>query len=133
MKFEALERLVARCASLKSLKLNRLVPLEQLHRLLIRAPNMEDLGTGSYMQEPHTEQYSKLKVALQNCKGLQSLSGFWDVAPGYLPLVDIVYLNLTSLNLSYATIQSVELIKLLGHCHKLQRLWVLDYIKDKGV
>jgi len=131
--FEALERLVARCTSLRSLKLNRLVPLELLHRLLIRAPHLADLGTGAYLHEPRTEQYSKLKVALQNCKGLQSLSGFWEVAPGYLPLVESVCSNLTSLNLSYATIQSAELTNLLGHCHKLQRLWVLDYIEDKGL
>lgn len=131
--FEALERLVARCTSLRSLKLNRSVPLELLHRLLIRAPHLEDLGTGAYQQEPRTEQYSKLKFSLQNCKELRSLSGFWEVTPGYLPSVDSVYVNLTCLNLSYATIQSAELTKLLGHCHKLQRLWVLDYIEDKGL
>lgn len=131
--FEALERLVARCTSLRSLKLNRLVPLELLHRLLVRAPHLEDLGTGAFLHEPRTEQYSKLKVALQNCKRLQSLSGFWEVAPGYLPLVESLCSNLTSLNLSYATIQSAELTNLLGHCHKLQRLWVLDYIEDKGL
>ncbi|XP_057857811.1 protein TRANSPORT INHIBITOR RESPONSE 1 [Cryptomeria japonica] len=131
--FDALERLVARCTSLRSLKLNRWVPLELLHRLLIRAPHLVDLGTGAYLHEPRTEQYAKLKCAFENCKGLQSLSGFWEVAPVYLPSVYSVCLNLTSLNLSYATIPSVELIKLLGHCHKLQRLWVLDYIEDKGL
>ncbi|KAH9329352.1 hypothetical protein KI387_001460, partial [Taxus chinensis] len=121
--FEALERLVCRCTSLRSLKLNRLVPLELLHRLLNRAPQLVDLGTGAYLQEPRTEQYAKLKDAFDNCKGLQSLSGFWEVAPVYLPSVYSVCLNLTSLNLSYATIPSAELIKLIGHCYKLQRLW----------
>ena len=65
-------------------------------------------------------------------RDFKSLSGFWDVAPSYLPLVDTVRLDLTSLNLSYATILSAELIQLLGHCHKQKRLWVLDYIEDKG-
>nr|AFK34677.1 unknown [Lotus japonicus] len=42
--------------------------------------------------------------------------------------------NLTALNLSYAAgIHGNELIKLIYHCGKLQRLWIMDCIGDKGL
>ncbi|CBI15970.3 unnamed protein product, partial [Vitis vinifera] len=38
-----------------------------------------------------------------------------------------IYSNLTSFNLSYALgIHGIELIKLIHHYKKLQRLWILD-------
>ncbi|CAL1398490.1 unnamed protein product [Linum trigynum] len=130
----ALERLVARSPNLKSLRLSRAVPLDVLQRILIRAPQLLDLGVGSYLHDPDSENYNKLVTAIQKCKSVRSLSGFLDVAPHCLSAFHVICPNLTSLNLSYAPgIYDNELIKLIRHCHKLQRLWILDCIGDKGL
>ncbi|PON57181.1 F-box domain containing protein [Parasponia andersonii] len=131
--FSSLERLVARCPNLRSLRLNRAVPLERLANLLLRAPQLAELGTGVYQAELRPDVYSNLAGALLGCKELKSLSGFWDAVPAYLPAVYSVCPGLTTLNLSYAAIQSQDLIKLLSQCQNLQRLWVLDYIEDDGL
>ncbi|KAI7740841.1 hypothetical protein M8C21_020161, partial [Ambrosia artemisiifolia] len=123
--FSALERLVARSPKLKTLRLNRTVPLEKLSTLLQRAPQLIDFGTGSYSAEIRSDVYSSLKDAFSSCKNLKSLSGFWDVTPAYLPVVHSVCSQLTSLNLSYASTQSPELTKI--------RLVVLDCIEDTGL
>ncbi|KAK1259602.1 Transport inhibitor response 1-like protein [Acorus gramineus] len=131
----ALERLVTRCPNLKSLRLNRSVSMDTLYKILVRAPHLVDLGTGSYvMEHPSVEPYMKLVDAFNNCKSVKSLSGFWDVTQHCLPAIYSICSNLTGLNLSYApAIQGDDLIKLIGHCLKLQRLWVLDCIGDKGL
>ncbi|KAJ9696381.1 hypothetical protein PVL29_008548 [Vitis rotundifolia] len=131
--FSALERLVGRCPSLRTLRLNRAVPLDRLPNLLRRAPQLVELGTGAYSAEHRPEVFSSLAGAFANCKELKSLSGFWDVVPDYLPAVYPACSGITSLNLSYATIQSPDLIKLVTQCQNLQRLWVLDYIEDGGL
>ena len=46
--FDALERLVSRCKSLRALKLNESISLEKLQRLLVNAPQLAELGTGSF-------------------------------------------------------------------------------------
>ncbi|XVF57711.1 hypothetical protein PTKIN_Ptkin07bG0004100 [Pterospermum kingtungense] len=130
----ALERLVARSPNLKSLRLNRAVPLDTLQKLLIRAPQLEDLGTGSYVQDPSSEAYNKLKFAIQCCKSMRSLSGFLEVAPCCMSAIYPVCPNLTFLNLSYAPgLHGDELTKLIQHCGRLKRLWILDCIGDKGL
>ncbi|XVF59959.1 hypothetical protein PTKIN_Ptkin08bG0003900 [Pterospermum kingtungense] len=130
----ALERLVARSPNLKSLKLNRAVPLDTLQKLLMRAPQLVDLGTGSYVHDPSSEVYSKLKSAIQRCKSIRSLSGFLEVAPRCMSAIYPICGNLTFLNLSYAPgLRSTMLTKLIQHCKKLQRLWILDCIGDKGL
>ncbi|KAG2697292.1 hypothetical protein I3760_07G099400 [Carya illinoinensis] len=131
--FSALERLVGRCPNLRTLRLNRAVPLDKLANLLCRAPQLVELGTGAYSSELRPDVFSNLSGAFSGCKELKSLSGFWDVVPGYLPAVYPICSKLKSLNLSYATIQSPELIKLVSQCQNLQRLWVLDYIEDAGL
>ncbi|XP_051141670.1 protein TRANSPORT INHIBITOR RESPONSE 1 [Andrographis paniculata] len=131
--FSALERLVARCPNLRSLRLNRAVPLEKLPNLLRRAPQLVELGTGAYSTEIRSEVFSNLSDAFAACKQLKSLSGFWDVVPSYLPAMYPICSQITSLNLSYATIRSPDLVKLVSHCPNLQRLWVLDYIEDTGL
>nr|ARO72097.1 F-box/kelch-repeat protein [Betula luminifera] len=129
-----LERLVARSPNLKSLKLNRAVPLEMLQKILMQAPQLVDLGTGSFVHDPDSEAYNKLKTTILNCKSIRNLSGFLEVAPRCLPAIYPICLNLTSLNLSYAAgIHGSDLIKLIRHCVKLQRLWILDCIGDKGL
>ncbi|XP_014497913.1 protein AUXIN SIGNALING F-BOX 2 [Vigna radiata var. radiata] len=130
----ALERLVARSPNLKSLKLNRSVPLDALQRIMTRAPQLADLGIGSFVQDPESEVFIKLKNTILKCKSITSLSGLLEVAPHCLAAIYPICPNLTSLNLSYAAgVQGSDLIKLIRHCVKLQRLWIMDCIGDKGL
>lgn len=122
--FPALERLVSRCPNLQTLRLNRAAPLDKLANLLRGAPQLVEIGTGAYTSEMWPEVFSNLTAAFSGCMQMKTLSGFWDVLPSYLPAVYPVCSRLTSLNLSYATIQSPDLIKLVGECGSLQRLWV---------
>ncbi|PIA61619.1 hypothetical protein AQUCO_00300856v1 [Aquilegia coerulea] len=131
--FCALERLIGRCTNLRSLRLNHAVPLDKLPNILRRAPQLVDLGTGAFSSDVRPDLYTKLAAAFTGCKGLQSLSGFWEVIPSYLPAVYPLCGGLTSLNLSYASIQSHDLTKLVSQCQNLKRLWVLDYIEDSGL
>ncbi|MBA0645546.1 hypothetical protein Goklo_013635 [Gossypium klotzschianum] len=131
--FSALERLVGRCTNLKTLRLNRAVPLDKIANILRHAPQLVEFGTGTYTADVRPDVYSDLAGVFSSCKELKSLSGFWDVVPDYLPAIYHVCSKLTSLNLSYATIQSPDLIKLVSHCPNLQRLLVLDYIEDSGL
>jgi len=121
----ALERLVARSPNLKSLRLNRSVPVDALQRILMRAPQLMDLGIGSFFHDLNSDAYAKFKATILKCKSITSLSGFLEVAPFSLAAIYPICQNLTSLNLSYAAgILGIELIKLIRHCGKLQRLWV---------
>ncbi|EXB62856.1 Protein AUXIN SIGNALING F-BOX 2 [Morus notabilis] len=130
----ALERLVARSPDLRVLRVNRAVPLDALQKILMKAPQLVDLGTGSYVTDSRSDAYNKLKSTLLKCQSIRSLSGFLEVVPWCLPAFYPVCSNLTSLNLSYAPgIYGFELIKLIRHCVKLQRLWILDCIGDKGL
>ncbi|KAJ0842985.1 putative F-box domain, leucine-rich repeat domain superfamily, F-box-like domain superfamily [Helianthus annuus] len=131
--FSALERLVARSPNLKTLRLNRTVPIEKLSTLLQRAPQLVDFGTGAYSAEIRQDVYSRLADAFSRSKNLKSLSGFWDVTPAYLPAIYSVCSQLTSLNLSYAATRSPDLTKIVSQCYNLQRLVVLDYIEDTGL
>ncbi|CAI9781129.1 unnamed protein product [Fraxinus pennsylvanica] len=131
--FSALERLVARSPNLKTLRLNRAVPLEKLPNLLYCAPQLVELGTGVYFAEIQSDIFSNLAEAFLGCKQLKGLSGFWDVVPAYLPAMYSVCSRITSLNLSYATAQNPDLVHFVSQCSNLQRLWVLDYIEDTGL
>jgi transport inhibitor response 1 len=130
---DALEKLVGRCKSLKTLKVNKSVTLEQLQRLLVRAPQLCELGTGSFSQELTCQQYSELKSAFNNCKSLHTLSGLWVASTQYLEVLYPACTNLTFLNFSYAPLDSEDLSKLLVHCPNLRRLWVVDTVEDKGL
>ncbi|XP_076884830.1 protein TRANSPORT INHIBITOR RESPONSE 1-like [Bidens hawaiensis] len=131
--FSALIRLIARSPNLKTLRLNRTVSLEKLSTLLHRAPQLVELGTGAYSAEIRPDVLSNLTEAFAKCKELEGLSGFWDVVPFYLPAFYSVCSRLTSLNLSYATIQSPDVTKVITQCPNLQSLSVLDYIEDTGL
>lgn len=122
--FSALERLVARSPNLRTLRLNRAVPLEKLANLVRRAPQLVELGTGAYSAEIRSDTFSNLADAFSACKQLKGLSGFWDVVPAYLPAMYSACTGITSLNLSYAAIPSSDLVKLICQCRNLQRLWV---------
>ncbi|KAJ4966141.1 hypothetical protein NE237_017990 [Protea cynaroides] len=135
--FGALELLVARSPSLRRLKLNRHVPLGELLRLMVRAPRLTHLGTGSFSLSEHPAQEEQeaasLAAAFAACKSLICLSGFRDIVPDYLPTIHPVCAKLTSLNLSYANINAEQLKSVIYHCHKLQTLWVLDSVCDEGL
>ncbi|XP_047958043.1 protein TRANSPORT INHIBITOR RESPONSE 1-like [Salvia hispanica] len=131
--FPALERLVGRCPNLRTLQLNRAVPLEKLPNLLHRAPQLVEFGTGAYSAEIRPDIYSNVAEAFSVCKQLRGLSGFWDVVPAYLPAMYSACARITSLDLIYAAIQSPDLVKIISLCPHLQCLWVLDYIEDAGL
>ncbi|CDP11468.1 unnamed protein product [Coffea canephora] len=134
--FEALERLVVKSPSLKKLRLNRQVTIVQLYRLIVRAPQLTHLGTGSFGPGEivaQGEQEPDYVSAFAACKSLVCLSGFREINAHYLPAIVPVCANLTSLNLSYATISTEQLKSFIYHCHKLQTLWVLDSVCDEGL
>ncbi|KAJ9168938.1 hypothetical protein P3X46_020412 [Hevea brasiliensis] len=131
--FDALEKLVSRCKSLKVLKVNKNVSLEQLQRLLVCTPQLTEIGTGSFSQELTGCQYTELENTFNHCKSLETLSGLWEATAPYLPVLYPACTNLTFLNLGYAALQSHELANLLRHCPQLRRLWVLDTVEDKGL
>lgn len=125
---DALERLVSRCKSLKTLKVSKGINLEQLQRLVVRAPHLVELGTGLFSLELTAHQYSELESAFNNCKNLHTLSGLWAATAQYLPVLYPACTSLTFLNLSYSTLDSDDLAKLLVHCPTLRRLWVCNLI-----
>lgn len=131
--FDALEKLVSRCSSIKSLKVNSAVTFEQLERLVAKAPQVTDLGTGSFAA-PEGSSVESFEKTISKCMELRCLSGFWLVSSRCVPSLYPVCGNLTFLNLSYAsTIRSIEMIKLISACNRLLRLWVLDSLEDKGL
>ncbi|KAL8215548.1 hypothetical protein R6Q57_022385 [Mikania cordata] len=135
--FESLEKLVARSPMLKKLRLNRHVNMQLLYRLLIRAPQLTHLGTGSFSpsEQPENENNREPDYisAFGACRSIVCLSGFREIAPEYLPAIIPFCSNLTSLNLSYANIDAEQLKSVILHCHKLQVFWVLDSICDEGL
>ncbi|KAF9594894.1 hypothetical protein IFM89_035055 [Coptis chinensis] len=131
--FDALEKLVARCKSLKVLKVNKNVTLEQLQCVLVRAPQLTHLGTGSLLQDLTGQQYVQLEKAFSSLKKLHTLSGLWDANFLCLHALYRACTNLTFLNLSDAALRSAELSQLLPNCRNLRRLWVIDTVEDKGL
>lgn len=105
--------------------MNRNISLDQLQKLLLQAPQLMELGTGTFMQELVSGPLTDLKNTFSNCKKLITLSGLWDATSLYLPVIYPACVNLTFLNLSYATLRSGELSNLLSHCKSLRRLWVI--------
>ncbi|KAL3627638.1 hypothetical protein CASFOL_029001 [Castilleja foliolosa] len=57
--FDVLEQLVSRCKSLRVLKVNGHTRLDQLRRLLVHAPQLTELGTGSFCQQLTPHQYEE--------------------------------------------------------------------------
>ncbi|KAK6940219.1 COI1, F-box [Dillenia turbinata] len=134
--FELLEKLVARSPFLKKLRLNRLVSIGQLYHLMIRAPQLTHLGTGSFSHTDivaQTDQEPDIASAFSACKSLVCLSGFREIIADYIPAIYPVCANLTSLNFSYANITAEQLKSVICHCHKLQTFWVLDSVHDEGL
>ncbi|KAL5731821.1 hypothetical protein ACHQM5_004514 [Ranunculus cassubicifolius] len=131
--FDALEKLVSRCKSLKVLKVNKKVTLEQLQRLLVLTPQLTELGAGSFSQDLTVEQYTELTDIFQRFPNLHTLSGFWGILPVNVPALYLLCSNLIFLNLCHAALQSEDLAGLLPYCTNLRRLWVLDTVEDRGL
>ncbi|CAN6979824.1 unnamed protein product [Brassica oleracea var. botrytis] len=133
--FKALEGLVGRSPLLRKLRLNRFVSLEEVHRLLLLgAPQLTSLGTGSFSRGDQSQQEPPDYVAaFRACKSVVCLSGFRELMPEYLPAILPVCANLTSLNFSYANISPDMFKPIIHNCHKLQIFWALDSICDEGL
>lgn len=127
--FVALEALVARSPCLRRLRVNQHVSVGQLRCLMVRAPQLTHLGTGSFETVPVADGAAELDVAeLESSfvasKSLVCLSGFRMVAPEYLPAIYPVCAGLVSLNLSYAMTTAEQLKPVILRCHNLQTFWV---------
>eukprot|EP00250_Pteridium_aquilinum_P019984 c24652_g1_i1 orf=164-1876(-) len=133
LNFEVLQGLVGRFPMLETLKLNSSISLMQMLGLLYRAPQLSELGTGSFSQEITADDFSKLQSCFSTCRKLTSLSGFWEVGPGRFPVIYPVCKNLICLDLSYTPVDDTEFTELISQCRNLQRLWMLDSIEDKGL
>ncbi|KAL3615040.1 hypothetical protein CASFOL_040701 [Castilleja foliolosa] len=131
--FDALERLVNRCQSLRVLRVNDSITLDQLQRLLVHAPHLTELGTGSFEKELTTSQYVEIESAFTKSKNLRALSGLWFAEGLHLYFLYGACAGLTFLNLSTSYLQKDELAKLLVHCPNLRRLWITDIVQDKGL
>ncbi|CAN8230696.1 unnamed protein product [Cochlearia groenlandica] len=132
---KALEWLVVRSPFLKTLRTNKSVSLEDLHRLMVRAPQLTSLGTGSFSpdNEPQVEHEPDYAAAFRACKSIVCLSGFRELTPEYLPAISPVCANLTSLNFSYANISPDVLKPIISNCHNIRIFWALDSICDEGL
>ncbi|KAH9626496.1 hypothetical protein KSS87_020198 [Heliosperma pusillum] len=136
IEFSVLENLLARSPNLKKLRLNRYISIGQLYRLMARAPQLTHLGTGSFCPSDIAQEAEfelDYRAAFAACKSIVCLSGFREVAPEFLPAIYPICVNLTSLNFSYANINSEQLKSVICHCHKLQTFWVLDTVGDEGL
>ncbi|XP_020682839.1 transport inhibitor response 1-like protein [Dendrobium catenatum] len=132
--FEALEALVARSPSLWRLRVNEHVSVGFLCRLMAWAPQLTDLGTGSFSSLDEEDDFDDtLELAFKASKSLVCLSGFRDLAPEYLCAIYPVCTNLISLNFSYAQITAEQLKPVITNCHNLQILWILDSVRDEGL
>jgi hypothetical protein len=104
----ALEKLVAKSSSLKRLH----VTLEQLHRFMVLAPQIINLGTGTFRSETRStvaDLHINLVPGLPSSQSLNSLLVFHEIKPGHLPARYPVCANLTSLNFSYGTLTAHQL------------------------
>ncbi|CAM0913773.1 unnamed protein product [Alopecurus aequalis] len=135
--FDALEALVARSPSLRRLRVNHHVSVEQLSRLMARAPQLTHLGTGAFRPEAPpgggVMSVSQLAPSFAASTSIVCLSGFREVNPEYLPAIYPVCGNLTSLNLSFASLSAEDLKPVIRQCHKLRIFWVLDTVGDEGL
>jgi hypothetical protein len=125
--FEALEALVARSPALRRLRVNHHVSVEQLRRLMARAPQLTHFGTGAFRSEGAPGgglAVTELATSFAASRSLVCLSGFREVDPEYLPAIYPVCANLTSLNFSFASLTAAELKPAIRNCTNLRTFWV---------
>lgn len=132
--FDALAALVARSPFLWRLRVNEHISIGHLSQLMARAPQITDLGTGSFAASGGA---GDAEIALESVfhasKSLSCLSGFRGIAAEYLHSIHPVCAHLTSLNFSYALISPQQLSPVIRYCHNLETLWVLDSVGDEGL
>ncbi|KAG8073766.1 hypothetical protein GUJ93_ZPchr0006g44545 [Zizania palustris] len=140
--FAALEALVARSPRLSRLGVNQHVSLGQLRRLMSHTHRLTHLGTGAFRAWDGPEDVGldaeQMATALESAgrtKTLVSLSGFREYDPGYLPTIAAVATNLTALDLSYCPVtpDQDQFLFFITQCHNLERLYVLDSVRDEGL
>ncbi|RLN08779.1 F-box protein FBX14-like [Panicum miliaceum] len=134
--FDALEALVARSPALRRLRVNHHVSVEQLRRLMARAPQLTHFGTGAFRSEAAPGgglSVTELATSFAASKSITCLSGFRDVNPEYLPAIYPVCAKLTSLNFSFASLTAEELKPVIRNCINLRTFWVLDTVGDEGL
>ncbi|CAD6249405.1 unnamed protein product [Miscanthus lutarioriparius] len=134
--FEALEALVARSPALRRLRVNHHVSVEQLRRLMARAPQLTHFGTGAFRSEGAPDgglAVTELATSFAAARSLVCLSGFLEVNPQYLPAIYPVCAKLTSLNFSFANLTAAELKPVIRNCTNLRTFWVLDTVDDEGL
>lgn len=125
--FEALDALVTRSARLRKLRVNSTVSMEGLCRLMIHAPHLTHLGTGSFSLYDQSLINVDFPAVFEFCKSITCLSGFRSATPDLLPSILPVCSNLTTLNFSYANITADQLSPIISHCHNLHTLWVSNH------
>ncbi|XP_051128865.1 protein TRANSPORT INHIBITOR RESPONSE 1-like [Andrographis paniculata] len=131
--FEDLESLISRCKSLRVLKVNETITIEQLRRLLALAPGLVELGAGSFQQELTPNLYRDIQRAINDCKQLQIISGLWGASTDHLPVLYGACAGLSFLNLSDVPVPTADFVALLAHCPNLTRLWISDTVEDEGL
>ncbi|KAJ6841173.1 uncharacterized protein M6B38_307995 [Iris pallida] len=135
--FEALESLVSRSPALRQLRVGSHVTASQLQRLMLRAPSLTHLGTGSFKSNAvagHAPQeVENLASAFAAARSVVCLSGFSEISPELLPAIYPVCANLISLNFSVAQITADQLRPVILQCHNLKKFWVLDTVRDEGL
>ncbi|PHU25672.1 hypothetical protein BC332_04004 [Capsicum chinense] len=114
-----------RCPYIKSLRLNGSITADKLRRILVKAPQLVDLGMGYLIGTgPLLDICNALYGALGKCTSIRSLSlGIIDLGSCLLPAVYPICHNLTSLKLSPCLI-SADFNRLIRRCIKLECLWV---------
>ncbi|KAK8960059.1 Transport inhibitor response 1-like protein [Platanthera guangdongensis] len=132
--FEALASLVARSPFLWRLRVNDQISIDHLCQLMFLAPQITDLGTGSFAtlgvaRDVETD----FESVFHAFESLSCLSGFRNIDPEYLHTIHPVCAHLTSLNFSYALISPKQLGSVIIHCHNLETLWILDSVGDEGL
>lgn len=124
--FHSLYALVTRCPKLTKLKLNREITLEQMQRLLLQAPQLEDLGTGAYNQNLTWGRLHELQSSFRRVRNIRTLSGFWDTVPMCLPTCFPICKELITLDLSTVALTPADFTKFITNCVNIQRLLVQD-------
>jgi hypothetical protein len=126
--FDALEALVARSPALRRLRVNDHVSIEQLKRLMARAPQLTHLGTGTFRSDADPDgALSGLATSFAASRSLTCLSGFREVNSEYLSAIYPVCDKLTSLNFSFASLTAEELKPVIRNCINLRTFWVRIY------
>ncbi|KAJ6812840.1 uncharacterized protein M6B38_145890 [Iris pallida] len=131
--FEALESLVSRSPALRRLRVGSHVTAVQLHRLMVRAPRLTHIGTGSFRSNAPQEVENLASAFAAARSVIVCLSGFSEISPELLPAIYPACTSLTSLNFSVAHITADQLRPVILQCHNLKKFWVLDTVRDEGL